>query len=92
MSQTITLADLTVANDGPVDRVEYARRSAIAAKSVQAFTVQTAAPALESLLVLASAPGEVDPDGAKRLAEEVTAQTEAVMAEVERFTEMARKT
>ena len=92
MSQSITLADLTVANDGPVDRVEYARRSAIASKSVHAFTSQTAGPALDSLIALAKEGDTVDPAGAKRLAEEVTAQAETLLDEVERFTEMAKKT
>lgn len=91
MSQSITLADLTVANDGPVDRVEYARRSVIASKSVQEFTTQTAGPALDSLIALASEADAADPASTKRLAEDLTEQARTLLAEVTRFTDMTKK-
>lgn len=97
MSQSISLADLTVANDGPVDRVEYTRRSVIAAKSVQEFTEQTAGPALESLIAMATEPSRHEPEAidltaVKALAEQVSEQAETLSAEVSRFTAMADKT
>ncbi len=91
MSQSITLADLTVANDGPVDQVEYARRSVIASESVRNFTSQTAGPALEAILALASDADGGDPAITKRLAEDVAEQTRTLLAEVGRFTDMTKR-
>ena len=92
MSQSITLADLTIANDGPVDRVELARRSVIAAKSVHAFAGRTTSTALDSLLALAGNGTPPDPAAARILARDVTGHAETVLSEVARFAEMADKT
>ncbi len=92
MSQRISLADLTVANDGPVDRVEFARRSAVASKSVQEFTSQTAAPALNALIAVAVADEPENLASAKELADEMVSHAETLLAEVGHFTAMANKT
>ena len=91
MSPMISLADLTVANDGPVDRLEYARRSAMAAKSLSDFTTQAAGPALDALIAVAEAGGGADLGQVRRLADELSDQAATLLGEVERFTAMAER-
>jgi len=91
MNSTISLADLTVANDGPVDQVEYARRTAMAAKLLDEFAAQIAGPALDSLLAMAASRNPVDLAEARAQAEQATGQAATLLAEVERFTAMAAR-
>jgi hypothetical protein len=91
MNSTISLADLTVANDGPVDQVEYARRTAMAAKVLDEFASQTAVPALESLLSFAASDTPADLAQARAQADQVTRQAGMLLAEVDRFTAMASR-
>jgi hypothetical protein len=87
MLRPLNIIDLAITDDVSDDAAEVARRLDQAADLVEEFAEESAIDALHDLLAAAAAPGPGTDTLAdvRRLAAEMTAQTEILQSEVERF-------
>jgi hypothetical protein len=87
MLRPLNIIDLAITDDVSDDAAEVARRLDQAADLVEEFAEESAIDALQGLLTAAAAPGPGTGALAdvRHLAAEMTAQTEILQSEVERF-------
>ncbi|GAB4372370.1 MAG: hypothetical protein Kow00114_33760 [Kiloniellaceae bacterium] len=85
MPRPLNIIDLAITEDVSNDAAEVARRLDQAADLVEAFAEETALGALDGLLAAAAAPRAGALDEVRRLAADMSQQTEIVHSEIERF-------
>jgi hypothetical protein len=85
MQRPLSIIDLAITDDVSSDAAEVARRLDKAADLVEDFAADAALNALDGLVDLAAAPNRAALEGTRRLAADVSQQTEILHSEIERF-------
>lgn len=86
MPRPLNIIDLAITADVAEDAVEVARRLDTAADLVEDFAADASLNALDGLLAVSTGdPAGAALEGTRRLAAEMTQQTEILHSEIERF-------
>jgi len=85
MPRPLNIIDLAITDEVSNDAAEVARRLDQAADLVEAFAEDSALGALDGLLAMAALPVKGAVEESRRLAADMSQQTEIVHSEIERF-------
>jgi hypothetical protein len=85
MPRPLNIIDLAITDEVSNDAAEVARRLDQAADLVEAFAEESALGTLDGLLAMAALPAKGAVEESRRLAADMSQQTEIVHSEIERF-------
>lgn len=85
MPRPLNIIDLAITDEVSNDAAEVARRLDQAADLVETFAEESALGALDGLLAMAALPAMEAVEESRRLAADMSQQTEIVHSEIERF-------